>query len=951
MIAIKRNLVKFIITVMCMTSLGWNHVYAVEGAIITSEAANKISQLMNIDAPAVDSVEKGDIKVVGWALNASGVKEVKVYVDNTYIGNATIGNSRLDVGQAFPGYVNGDKSGYEYTINTANIAGGVKNIKVQAIGNDGSVQERNVSVNVSKLAPMMNVDAPAVNSVEKGNIKVVGWALNASGVKEVKVYVDNTYIGNATIGNSRLDVGQAFPGYVNGDKSGYEYTINTANIAGGVKNIKVQAIGNDGSVQERNVSVNVSKLAPMMNVDAPAVNSVEKGNIKVVGWALNASGVKEVKVYVDNTYIGNATIGNSRLDVGQAFPGYVNGDKSGYEYTINTANIAGGVKNIKVQAIGNDGSVQERNVSVNVSKLVPMMNVDSPAVNSVEKGNIKVVGWALNASGVKEVKVYVDNTYIGNATIGSSRLDVGQAFPGYVNGDKSGYEYTINTTTIASGVKNIKVQAIGNDGSVQERNVSVNVSKLAPIMNVDAPAVNSVEKGNIKVVGWALNASGVKEVKVYVDNTYIGNATIGSSRLDVGQAFPGYVNGDKSGYEYTINTTTIASGVKNIKVQAIGNDGSVQERNISINITKPKPITNIDVPIINSTVNEELQVKGWALNASGIKEIKLYVDNSYIGSASIGISRADVGMVYPEYINASISGYEYIIDTSAMIQGTKVVKIQAIGYDGSQDEVITKINVMHSTTTYISYPNTFNSYIDIQMEKKPLIQDKYTLLWRYATRDEVAYYMNPTSFVNDPIGKYMFLKLNYSDGIQPYQLNNILKGKGVLEGKGEAFIEAGKRANVNPIYLVAHALLETGNGTSNLARGAIKIDKIHVEFGNENSEVKNVEAKAIYNMYGIGALDKGADLWGSEKAYSEGWFTVEDAIIGGAKWIGNGYINSSTYNQNTLYKMRWDFSNSTMWHQYATDVAWAYKQTARIKAIIDAMDDPVIHFEIPIFYK
>ncbi|SHH98196.1 N-acetylglucosaminidase, partial [Clostridium intestinale] len=530
---------------------------------------------------------------------------------------------------------------------------------------------------------------------------------------------------------------------------------------------------------------------------------------------------------------------------------------------------------------------------------------------------------------------------------GMSRPDVRNAYPEYINSDKSGYEYDINTTSIPAGTQNIKVQAIGNDGTIQESTSIVNLEKRAAYTWLDEPIINSPINGNIKVRGWAVNASGVKEVKIYVNKTYIGSANIGISRSDVGKVYPEYINSSNSGYEYTVDVSNIAPGIKELSIQSIGNDGSSQTYTSNVNIIKPTPKTYIDEPTINSSVNNDLKIRGWAVNASTIKEIKLYLDNNYVGSTGVGLPRLDVGKAYPEYRNAGISGYEYTIDTSSLNQGIKTIKVQAIGYDGTLDETTVKINIVHSTTTYIPYPKSFNSYVDIQMEKKPLIQDRTA--WREATKDEISYYMNPLNFVNDSYGKYMFLKLTYSEGIQAYQLNNVLKGKGVLDGKGQAFIEAGRRANVNPIYLVAHALLETGNGTSALAGGEITVDKIHEEFGNVKSQSKTVEPRVIFNMYGVGALDKDANLWGSEKAYSEGWFTVEDAIIGGAKWIGDGYINSTTYNQNTLYKMRWDFSTSSMWHQYATDIEWAYKQTVRIKSIIDSMDNPVIHFEIPIF--
>ncbi len=67
----------------------------------------------------------------------------------------------------------------------------------------------------------------------------------------------------------------------------------------------------------------------------------------------------------------------------------------------------------------------------------------------------------------------------------------------------------------------------------------------------------------------------------------------------------------------------------------------------------------------------------------------------------------------------------------------------------------------------------------------------------------------------------------------------------------------------------------------------------------------------------------------------EKWFSVEEAIIGGAKWISDGYLNRTPVNQNTLFKMRYNFPEN-MNHEYATDVAWAKSQSGFIREQVEA---------------
>ncbi|MGX4670692.1 GW dipeptide domain-containing protein [Cerasibacillus sp. JNUCC 74] len=200
--------------------------------------------------------------------------------------------------------------------------------------------------------------------------------------------------------------------------------------------------------------------------------------------------------------------------------------------------------------------------------------------------------------------------------------------------------------------------------------------------------------------------------------------------------------------------------------------------------------------------------------------------------------------------------------------------------------------------------------------------------WVDASKNDVLYYLNPNNFINDTILRFQFLDLSKTSNASVTLLNNYLKGKGILEGKGQAFIDASRTHGISDIYLLSHALLETGNGRSDLANG-IEVGK------NKNGNLvlvtsKNrkelTQIKTTYNMYGYGAVDGDALKGGAFTAYREGWFTPEKAIIGGAKFIGNSYVKSG---QNTLYKMRWNPSAMVAGkpsHQYATDVGWAVKQ-------------------------
>ncbi|WP_414054203.1 N-acetylglucosaminidase [Macrococcus equi] len=202
-------------------------------------------------------------------------------------------------------------------------------------------------------------------------------------------------------------------------------------------------------------------------------------------------------------------------------------------------------------------------------------------------------------------------------------------------------------------------------------------------------------------------------------------------------------------------------------------------------------------------------------------------------------------------------------------------------------------------------PLSIREALKIQLSLHPKPQISNGIDWKNAHSKDVLDAMNPEDAMVNPVQRYQFLVLNEPQGLTADQLNVLLQGKGVLEGQGEAFRQASQKYNINEIYLISHAFLETAEGTSTLAKG-VKV----------KGEDKH---KRFYNMYGVGAYDKDAVKYGAKYAANVGWDTPAKAIIGGAEFISKGFVSET---QNTLYTMRWNPASPGN-SQYATDILWA----------------------------
>ncbi|WP_240260004.1 N-acetylmuramoyl-L-alanine amidase [Clostridium perfringens] len=562
----------------------------------------------NVPKIAIDNMVNGSnfpynkkiMRLSGWAINTSGIKKIEVYVNNKYKGDAKIGYDRIDIGKAYPNYKDSNKSGFIFDLDLTGMDPGVLNITIRQLGNDGSVNDKEIGINYLKAEPITVIetlkDGQTVSSSLK-KVKLSGWALNSSGVKKVEVYLNGKYQGDASIGHNRPDIGSAYPEYIDSKNSGFVYNLDLNNIKPGINNIIVKQIGNDGSSNSKNIKINYEKQEPITAIetfqDGQSIATSVK-QVQLSGWALNSSGVKKVEIYLNGKYQGDASIGHNRPDIGASYPEYTDSYRSGYVYTLNLNNMRQGEFNIMVKQIGNDDSINSKNIKLKYMNLKPIIAMDTFKNGQNIGPNIRdlqLSGWAINASGIKKVEIYLNGKYQGDASIGYSRPDIKAAYPEYLESGKSGYVYNLNLNNTPPGVVDVTIRQYGNDDSVETLNFGFNFFKKDSKINIESPIKNDNIKDKVmNVSGWALNDSGVKKVEVYLDGKYIKDANIGFERKDIGSAYSEYLGAKNSGFSVSIDLNGVSLGNKELKVKAIGNDGTTQIREQNIRIINSKLI-------------------------------------------------------------------------------------------------------------------------------------------------------------------------------------------------------------------------------------------------------------------------------------------------------------------------------------------------------------------------
>ena len=447
-------------------------------------------------------------------------------------------------------------------------------------------------------------------------------------------------------------------------------------------------------------AVKADYLEGKSNLESPINGFVTNdGKLNIKGWALHAFGVKEVRVLIDNTQIDTISVNESRADVNSTYPGYYNGTNSGFNKIIDISSLGYGNKVLEIRIVANDNSTQvyRRNI-VFTNTLESRSYLDAPNDNEVVKSKtLNVRGWALAGSGVKEVRVYVDGKDLGTVAYGAKRADVNKAYPGYSSGDNAGFEGNVNISGISEGNRKLTVKITANDGSVQNIEKTIKIEKAQSRSYLDAPNDNEVVKSKtLNVRGWALAGSGVKEVRVYVDGKDLGTVAYGAKRADVNKAYPGYSSGDNAGFEGNVNISGISEGNRKLTVKITANDGSVQNIEKTIKIEKAQSRSYLDAPNDNEVVKSKtLNVRGWALAGSGVKEVRVYVDGKDLGTVAYGAKRADVNKAYPGYSSGDNAGFEGNVNISGISEGNRKLTVKITANDGSVQNIERNFNIQN----------------------------------------------------------------------------------------------------------------------------------------------------------------------------------------------------------------------------------------------------------------
>jgi N-acetylmuramoyl-L-alanine amidase len=92
-----------------------------------------------------------------------------------------------------------------------------------------------------------------------------------------------------------------------------------------------------------------------------------------------------------------------------------------------------------------------------------------------------------------------------------------------------------------------------------------------------------------------------------------------------------------------------------------------------------EPLMDIEAPKLNESLQNNIEIKGWSLNASKVKAVNVYLNSKALGKADINIDRLDVKEQYNLYPSSEKSGFKYKLDLTNLPNGFYEVTIESVG--------------------------------------------------------------------------------------------------------------------------------------------------------------------------------------------------------------------------------------------------------------------------------
>lgn len=586
----------------------------INGASYTSSTVKMIVDSgapdVTISTPELHSWVKNSVKLTGTAADPSGIKSGDYSIDGgvTWLPLSLSFTSKSGIGAT-----------YSANIDTSNLEDGLVKIDVRVFDIAGNVSYVRTAAFKDTTPPVVEVVLPDSDSVVNGE-NLIGFNVKDNGSFEKAFYVAPPVKGSAKIQNE-LENDKSFvmtyvgtEGQPIDDAMSFEFYDDAGNIT---------------VIESWKFIIDNQSDLPRAEIHLPVENAVITRDFTVSGVVYDDDGASTIFYKVDDgEYIQLPDSGTSfAIDI--PLETLKDNEHTIYVYAVDI----NGVK----------GLVTER--KIRVSKEEPKGAVESPSIDTSNKGVVTIKGLATDRNGIEKVLVSLDN---GNS---------------YNNAEGAeDWSYTFDTGAIPNGTNVIFYKVFDKYGIQGLYSSLINIDNASPEMVLDYPLDYSSTAGPLFFSGYAFDNVNITELFITIRSLDGKNVPKDKQRIDF--ALERIIAQD-------IDISFLENGSYNIELTALdkAENATHISRNIMLNKNKPLATVNLLYPLNGEHKQGEFNIYGNAEADKKIESLSLYIDDKFVEDTQLSDSDYFVFRITADKI---LSGsHTYRVD--ARVEGGKVI--------------------------------------------------------------------------------------------------------------------------------------------------------------------------------------------------------------------------------------------------------------------------------------
>ncbi len=352
----------------------------------------------------------------------------------------------------------------------------------------------------------------------------------------------------------------------------------TTALNNGLKTITIVAKDDDNIVVRRYLQVQVSNIGSgtppsllSFNLETSEPEPLSGISVEFTAEALGPDGIK---FYVDGEWLGDMT------EVGSGT----------YEYSLDSTQLNDGKHVFRAIAFNTHG---ERSLSKTYT--VDNWNLVSNPIDNPGTAVSGTYGFIVRpnpADDTEYTELYIDNSLYGR----DDSISVGM------------HQFSIDTKIFKDGLHFAKAISYDPDGNFIMSFLTFEIDNWHPAISINAPLDNAVVSGTISV---KVSGTDLVSVSLYVDDSLI------SSDVSAGP------------WDFSLDTTKFNDGSHRIKTIGLDQDSTSVMDSILLTFQNDAngPECAIVNPVIDQVIYEDLIVRVYAFDTSGVKTVKLFIDD------------------------------------------------------------------------------------------------------------------------------------------------------------------------------------------------------------------------------------------------------------------------------------------------------------------------------------